>query len=152
MVVSPDGRRIVSGSGDRTMAVWDLASGTRTRQLTGHANQVESVAVSPDGRWIVSGSWDHTAAVWDLDSGTRIRQLSGHQGPVKSVTVSPDGRRIVSGSDDNTVAVWDLDSGQHLASLTLDGCVLSVAWHGDGRSILAGDLHGNLYRLEYREL
>ena len=112
---------------------------------------MSSVAVSPDGRRIVSGSDDRTVAVWDLESGTRIHQLTGHQKEVNSVAVSPDGRRIVSGSDDHTVAVWDLESGQRLASLTLDGSVASVAWHRDGRSIVAGDAHGNLYRLEYRE-
>ena len=112
---------------------------------------VSSVAVSPDGRRIVSGSYDNTVAVWDLDAGTLIHQFSGHQRWVNSVAVSPDGRRIVSGSDDKTVAVWDLETGRRLATLTLDRSGLSVAWHPDGRFIVAGDSGGNLYRLEYRE-
>ena len=121
------------------------------RLLTGHRYGVTSVAVSPDGRRVVSGSYDDTVAVWDLESGARIHQLAGHQDGVRSVAVSPDGRRIVSGSDDTTVAVWDLESGDRLATLAFDGVVLSVAWLRDGRSILAGDTQGNLYRLEYRE-
>jgi len=91
VAVSPDGRRIVSGSSDRTVAVWDLVSGSRTRRLTGHQDSVRSVAVSPDGRRIVSGSDDRTVAVWDLEAGSRIHQLTGHQGAVNSVAVSPDG-------------------------------------------------------------
>jgi hypothetical protein len=79
------------------------------------------------------------------------RLLAGHRGAVYSMAVSPDGRRIVSGSDDDTVAVWDLESGHRLASLMLEGQVLCVAWHPDGRSILVADGHGNLYRLDYRE-
>jgi WD40 repeat protein len=67
------------------------------------------------------------------------------------VAVSPDGRRIASGSSGSTVAVWDLESGRRLASLTLDGHITFAAWHRAGRSILAGDGVGNLYRLEYRE-
>ena len=56
VAVSPDGRRIVSGSYDQTVAVWDLETGTRIHGLTGHQEWVSSVAVSPDGRRIVSGS------------------------------------------------------------------------------------------------
>ena len=77
--MSPDGRRIVSGSSDNTVAVWDLESGALIHRLAGHQGWVSSVAVSPDGRRIVSGSDDKTVAVWDLESGTRIHQLTGHQ-------------------------------------------------------------------------
>jgi WD40 repeat protein len=151
VAVTPDGRLIISASADKTIAVWDLETGARIRQLPGHQSPVNSVAVSPDARSIVSGSDDRTMGVWNIGTGALLRRLAGHRDSVNSVAVSPDGRRIASASDDHTVAVWDLESGQRLASLLLDGFVLSVAWHRDGRSILAGDIHGNLYRLEYRE-
>ena len=74
--MSPDGRRIVSGSCDRTVAVWDLETGTRLHTLAGHQGAVYSVAVSPDGRRIVSGSDDSTVAVWDLATGKRLASLT----------------------------------------------------------------------------
>jgi hypothetical protein len=121
------------------------------RLLTGHQRGVRSVAVSPDGRRIVSGSDDHTVAVWDLEGGTLIYRLTGHEAAVRSVAVGPDNRHIVSGSEDHTVAVWDPELEQRLAVLRLDGPILTVVCHRDGRSIVAGDTGGNLYRLEYRQ-
>ncbi|MCS7022758.1 MAG: WD40 repeat domain-containing protein, partial [Gemmataceae bacterium] len=63
---SPDGRRIVTGSGDDTAKVWDAGSGQLLLTLSGHTAWVESVAYSPDGRRIVTGSADKTAKVWEL--------------------------------------------------------------------------------------
>jgi len=139
VAVTPDGLRIVSGSGDNTIVVWDLETGTQIHRFSGHQASVNSVAVSPDGRRIVSESSDHTVAVWDLETGTQIHRLTGHQDRVRSVAVSPDGRRIVSGSDDHTVAVWDLESGTRLYQLTGHrDWVRSVALSPDGRRIVSG--------------
>ena len=52
---SPDGKRIVTGSGDKTVKVWDAATGQEVLALRGHAEDVLSVAFSPDGKRILSG-------------------------------------------------------------------------------------------------
>ena len=74
-MVSPE-LRIVSGSNDGTVAVWDLQTGARLHELTGHKCWVTSVALSGDGRHIVSGSNDGTVAVWDLQTGARLATLA----------------------------------------------------------------------------
>ena len=61
---SPDGTKIVSGSLDRSIRVWDATSGTQIHQLHGH-DSVYSVSFSPDGTKIVSGSGDKSIRVWD---------------------------------------------------------------------------------------
>ena len=70
MAVTPDGRRAVSASGDKTLKVWDLASGRALRTLAATPTRVSAVAVTPDGRHAVSASEDKTLKVWDLGAGS----------------------------------------------------------------------------------
>ena len=80
---SPDGARIVSGSYDQTVRVWDAASGAELLVLRGHEDDVPAAAFSPDGARIVSGSWDNTVRVWDAASGAELLVLRGHEGEVE---------------------------------------------------------------------
>jgi len=63
---SPDGRLLASGSSDKTIKLWDVATGSEVRTLKGHTHYVLSVAFSPDGRLLASGSWDDTIKLWDV--------------------------------------------------------------------------------------
>ena len=79
MAFSPDGTRIVSGSDDSTVRVWDAATGRPVGQpLNGHTGSVTSVAFSPDGKRIVSGSEDKTVRVWDAATGQPSATPDGH--------------------------------------------------------------------------
>ena len=113
-----DGRpMIVSGSGDQSVRVWDLATGAPIGDpLTGHGGPVNAVAVAElDGRPVIaSASGDQSVRVWDLATGAPIGPpLTGHTGPVNAVAVAElDGRPvIVSASGDQSVRVWDLATG-----------------------------------------
>ncbi|OEJ62707.1 hypothetical protein BGM19_00990 [Streptomyces agglomeratus] len=107
----------VTGSLDRTVRVWDLASGTPIGQpLTGHTGTVFAVACTTlNGTPVaVTGSYDETVRVWDLVSGTPIGQpLTGHTRGVTAVacTILNGTPVAVTGSYDGTVRVWDLVSG-----------------------------------------
>ena len=96
VAVTPDGKRAVSASWDKTLKVWDLETGRMLRTLEGHSAHVYGVAVTPDGKRAVSASWDHTLKVWDLETGRALRTLEGHSDSVSAVAVTPDGKRAVS--------------------------------------------------------
>jgi len=151
---SPDGRRIVSASHDKTLKVWDTDSGAELRTLTGHTDLVRGCAFSPDGCRIVSAGYDdHTLKVWDADSGAILRTLTGHTGSVRTGSVmgcafSPDGRRIVGASRDQTLKVWDAVDGSLVAHVEFPGDLSCVSWHPWRPQVACGDQSGVLYRIE----
>jgi WD40 repeat protein len=136
---SPDGQRIVAGSWDAKVRVWNAADGAELLVLNGHRGPVNAVAFAHDGARIVSGSGDHTIRVWDAASGEELLLLAGHERDVLAAGFSPEGDRIVSGSADGTVRVWDAASGEQLQVLEGHGQPISAAaFSPDGARIVSG--------------
>ncbi|KAF8157273.1 WD40-repeat-containing domain protein [Crassisporium funariophilum] len=136
---SSDGSRIVSGSIDRSVRVWDASTGEEKHVLNGHTLHVTSVAFSNDGSCIVSGSRDKSVRVWDASTGEEKHVLYGHTDGVNSVAFSSDGTCIVSGSIDKSVRVWDASTGEEKHVLNGHRSrVRSVAFSSDGSRIVSG--------------
>ncbi len=139
VAIAPDGRTALSGSGDSTLKLWDVATGSELRTFTGHTGAVIAVAISPDGQTALSGSSDKTLKRWDLSTGNELRTFTGHSGQVSGVAIFPDGQTALSGSSDKTLKLWDMASGKELRTLTgHSDSRWEFAIATDGRAVLSG--------------
>ncbi|KIK41467.1 hypothetical protein CY34DRAFT_85408 [Suillus luteus UH-Slu-Lm8-n1] len=125
----PDGKRIIVRSGNGSLRVWDLETGTQIGEEWEEKEwEVVKIALSPDGKKIASGSFDGAVKLWNVDTGKVIKTWTGHTSSVRSVGWSPDGGRVVSGSSDETFRVWDVESGKTILGPINTGQEFSVRY------------------------
>jgi WD40 repeat protein/serine/threonine protein kinase len=134
---SPDGNRLASASWDKTVRLWDAATGKETSTLRGHTDRVNSVCFSLDGRRLASASSDKSVRLWEAGSTPLERaMLQGHADEVTSVCFSPDGQRLASASGDKTIKLWDVASGKETATLRgHTSGVTSICFSPDGQRL-----------------
>jgi WD40 repeat protein len=165
VVVHGDGQRLLSGSEDQSIGVWDLAAGQELHRLetrrgpafrvhsftnplrselerasTAPANPVNDIALSPDGR-LLAAAGEAGICLWYLPEARPIRHLDGETGPVTSVAFSPDGYQLVAGGRDGLVRLWDIRGDTMSRRLGAHlGPVRSVAFGPGGHRVAsAGD-------------
>ncbi len=139
VATSPDGKTMVSGSGDTVVRIWDVDSGILIYNLFYHFNIVYAVAIAPNGNTFATGSEDTTIKIVDLQTGNLIHSLVGHTEGVRTLAISPDSTKLVSGSYDDTIKIWNLETGELIH--TLEGHandVIDVAISPDGKFIASG--------------
>ncbi len=142
---SPDGKRIVTASADKTALVWDAVSGNLLLILDDHKDIVSSAEFSPDGKKIVTASYDNLIRIWDAESGEHLFSLKGHKDSVFSARFSFDSRKIVSASADGTAKLWDAATRRMIADLSgHDAKVNSAQFSPDGKMVVTASANGTV--------
>lgn len=110
---------LITGSTDRTIAVWNVRSMAKQLDLIGHASTIRSLKVHD--QYVISGSRDGVIRVWEWSTGRCVHCLLGHSGSIRCLDIYKDVRHnrsfVISGSYDETAIIWDLQSGRQLYKL-----------------------------------
>jgi WD40 repeat protein len=113
LAVAAAGTRAITGGTDDTAIVWDLLTGRRVRTLSGHTDDITSVALDPTGRRAATGAADGDARIWDLKTGT-VRDLEATPAALGVTTVrfSPDGKLVVTADEDGDIRTFSSRTGK----------------------------------------
>lgn len=156
---SPDGTRVVSGSANGELFLWDPETGQKTFELQGVTDgfspfvqfEIFAVAFNPEGTRLVSGDTYGQAVLWDMNTGEQLavrifeEAVGNHSFPDVGfdVAFSPDGRRAAITGGLGTTKIWDAATWEDV--LTLEGhtgAVTSVTFSADGTRIATGSVDG----------
>ncbi|OJD23905.1 pre-mRNA-splicing factor prp46 [Blastomyces percursus] len=108
LAVEPNNQWFASGAGDRTIKIWDLATGSLRLTLTGHISTVRGLAVSPRHPYLFSCGEDKMVKCWDLETNKVIRHYHGHLSGVYTLDLHPTLDVLVTGGRDAAARVWDM--------------------------------------------
>jgi WD40 repeat protein len=144
LTVLSDGR-LISGSADSTIKLWDVNSGQCLQTLRGHNTYVHALAILSNGR-LASGDQQGIIKIWDLNTGNCLQTLSNDSHWITALAALPDGRLASSSKDKKnikgkitgkktTIDVWDVNSGQ---------CVQTLSGHSNSIVALVSLPNGRL--------
>ena len=118
LAVEPGNEWFASGAGDRTIKIWDLASGALRLTLTGHISTVRGLAVSPRHPYLFSCGEDKMVKCWDLETNKVIRHYHGHLSGVYTLSLHPTLDLLVTGGRDGVARVWDMRTRSNIHVLS----------------------------------
>jgi RNA polymerase sigma factor (sigma-70 family) len=145
VAVAPDSKTLASGEKDKTIRLWEAATGKLKQMLAGHADDVHTLLFSPDGKTLVSAG-SQTIRVWDVAAGKEVRAIETTL--TKCVSLSPDGAVLATGGTayvndtaQGRIVLWNLATGQPLRELQGHRqLVETVAFSHDGKTLASDEI------------
>ncbi|MFM7151421.1 MAG: WD40 repeat domain-containing protein, partial [Gemmataceae bacterium] len=138
---SPDGKRIASAGGDRSVRLYNTQDYAEEKVFRDHAAAVSCVAFSEGSDQLVSGGGDMRVLLYNLTLGGPPIAFLGHKNVVSSVAISPDGRMLASAGGDQVIKLWDPNSRQELHSFRGHrNWISSISFSRDGHFLLSSSV------------
>ncbi len=131
-----EGRRIASGSRDRTIKIWSLR-GKLERTLEAHGKAVDVLCFTADNELISAGG-DGCMTIWSWPKGVPRLEIEAHKGPIYTLGVSRDGRLIASGGADETIGLWSSEDGELVHRLAVGRRGMAFVFAADGEHLVTG--------------
>ncbi|ELR70726.1 WD40 repeat protein [Fulvivirga imtechensis AK7] len=117
---TPDGKNLLTASRDKSIKLWDVASGRELRSFLGHSSTVNDLDVSNDGKYFVSSGADKVARLWEIETGRLIRTFRGHNDLLTTVDLSGDGKQLITAGYDWVAILWDVTTGDTLRTFKVN--------------------------------
>ncbi|MBY0585772.1 WD40 repeat domain-containing protein [bacterium] len=141
---SADGKQLVSGSFDRSLRRWDVASKAELQSIIPHSDMVLAISIRPDGKQILSGGRDRLAKLWNIGPIEPARTI-GPLPVASSIVVSPDEKMILALGGDGIVRIFSPETGECLGERTAhQGAIKGIAWSADRATIFTVGDDGQL--------
>jgi WD40 repeat protein len=146
VAVSHNGKLIAAGSVDRSVFLWDAATGAVKGKLLGTTRSIAGLTFSPDGATLAVGSQNGTVALWDVATQKALPPgFSTGTDPVLCVAFTPDGGTLAAGTSGGTLKLWDVKTRQQNHSFTAHKTgVQALAFSHDGKTLATGGRDANV--------
>ncbi len=138
-----DRRTLLSSGTDRTVRVWDLASGKERRRFPSAWGRLGSLAPAPDGKAVAAAGG--VVRLFDPVTGKDVCPLGGHWLGIETLALSPDGTTLATAGWDGTLRLWEAATGREIARVNgVSVDFAGLAWAPDGKTLLTAGMNGML--------
>lgn len=130
---SPDGKELITMSYTTNMAVWDVDTWEKKRELATEYELIQTISFSQDGKYVAGSGYNQVIKIWDRESGELIKKLKGHTAGILALDFHPTKPILASGSHDQSVRIWDFLNEKELNKFEDQTVVVSgVKFSPDG--------------------
>ena len=141
----PDEEKLLSGSHDNKIKLWDLNSGLIVKTFLGHDDWVYDLALSANKQYLFSCSMDNSVKIWDLKTTKTMATLKGHKEGVVCIDLSKDGSLLVSGGIDGKVIIWNTSTFEKVNEIQVSQqAILDVKLSMDNSKVVAAGSDGTI--------
>jgi pleiotropic regulator 1 len=145
LAVDPSNDWFASGSADRCIKIWDIATGSLKLTLTGHASPVRALEASAKYPYLFSAGEDKMIKCWDLEQNKTVRQFHGHNAGVYALAIHPTLDLIATGGRDAICRVWDIRTRSSVFTLSgHDSGIMAVKASSVEPQIITSSMDGTI--------